>query len=207
MKTVGEILRSARQTKDMTVEKLAHLTKIDPNYIQALELNDFNKLPSATFSKGFIRNLALALDKNPDELIAVFRRDFSERQAVAKTRFHHKLHFSPLLHSQTILIALGVITFFIYLGFQYRAVLIPPKIELTSPANEAIVVSPVNISGQTSPGTTVTINDDLRTSVDTAGNFAAKLNLSPGQVDIKVTATSRFGRSTTKELSVTVISQ
>jgi len=44
-------------TGQIQADNLAHLTKIDPNYIQALEMNDFNKLPSATFSKGFIRNM------------------------------------------------------------------------------------------------------------------------------------------------------
>ncbi len=208
MKTVGEILKSGRLEKGLTVEKLSSLTKIDANYIQALEENNFAALPSATFSKGFIRNLAMALDKNPDEIVAVFRRDFNESRAIlAKPRLHRSIHLAPLLHSQVIFIVLGLLTFVVYLVFQYRAVITPPPIVLDSPANDAIVVSPVNISGHTSPGTTITINDDLRTAVDNSGNFATKLNLSPGQTDIKITATNRFSRTTTKDISITVISQ
>lgn len=208
MKTVGEILKAGRQAKGLTLEKLSDLTKIDAIYIEALEENQFTKLPSSTFTKGFIRNLSKALDKNPDELIAVYRRDYNGGQeGVAKPKSRHQTSFSSLFHSQLTLLVVGLATFVVYLIFQYRAVITPPKLEIENPKPDAVVVSPVSISGQTSPGSTVIINDNLRALPDNNGNFSAKLNLSSGQNEINIKASNRFSNVTTKTINITVLSQ
>jgi len=67
MKTIGEIIRSARKDKGLSAAQLSGITKIDARYIEALEENNFKSLPSATFTKGFVRNLAISLNKDPDE--------------------------------------------------------------------------------------------------------------------------------------------
>jgi len=205
MKTVGQILKEARQTKGISHEKLAELTRIDASYIRAIEEANFKELPSATFSKGFIRNLSKALDKNPDEMVAIFRRDYQQTREVLPQNKPRRISLGPkLFQRQTVLIALGIVVFLIYLGFQYRAVVTPPKIEIESPQNNAIVVSPVNIVGTAEPGAVVVINDDLKVTPDPQGNFAARLNLSSGQNEIKISVTNRFSRSAQKIIPITI---
>ena len=97
--------------------------------------------------------------------------------------------------------------FLVYLGFQYRAVITPPPLEIGSPAKDAVIISPVSLEGKTASGTTVIINDDLKIVPDSSGQFLTKLNLSPGNNEIKVEVVNRFGRTTTKTIPITVISQ
>lgn len=209
MKTIGEILGTARKDHGFTTQQLSGTTKIDVRYIEAIEANDFPNLPSATFTKGFVRNLAISLGKDPDEWVALLRRDYQTTSPVntSPIRRARRLSLGPLLQSQMILLALGAIVFVVYLGFQYRAVITPPPLEINNPTKDAVTVSPVTINGKTASGTTVVINDDLKIVPDSSGNFQTKLNLSPGNNEIKISVLNRFGRSTTKVVNITILSQ
>lgn len=211
MKTIGEIIRASRADRSLSEQQLSSLTRIDAKYIQALEENDFQKLPSATFTKGFVRNLAQALGKNPDDWVALLRRDYQAATNTASPLSlpRRRTRFSPssLFQSQTALLLLGSLVFVIYLGFQYRAVITPPALEVINPQKDAVTISPVTIEGKTASGTTVTINDDLKITPDSSGYFAAKLNFSPGQNEIKISVTNRFTRTTTKVIPITILSQ
>lgn len=207
MKNIGELLLAARLEKGLTVDRLSYITRIDAKYITALEDNDFKKLPPATFTKGFVRIISTALGKNPDEMVAVFRRDYQIINKAPTLHPHHlhRLHFSRFLNSQILIIGLGALIFLFYLVFQYRAVITPPVLTLKSPLANAVLVSPVSVEGTTVAGATITINDDLKIIPDQQGNFSTRLNLSPGQNDVKVSVTNRFSRTTTKTLSITVL--
>ena len=211
MKTIGEIIHASRVDRSLSEQQLSGLTRIDVKYIQALEENDFQKLPSATFTKGFVRNLAQALGKNPDEWVALLRRDYQaatiSTTPLSLPRRRAKFSLASLFQSQMALLLLGSLVFVIYLGFQYRAVITPPALEVINPLKDAVTISPITIEGKTASGTTITINDDLKITPDSSGYFAAKLNFSPGQNEVKVSVTNRFGRSTTKIVPITIVSQ
>lgn len=208
MKTIGEIIRTSRLDHGLTLDGLSKTTRIDTRYIQALEENDFQKLPSATFTKGFVRNLAQALGKDPGEWVALLRRDYSAGSSESVTPPHRKkISLGNIFQSQALILFLGSLVFVGYLGFQYRAVLTPPPLEINSPAKNAVIVSPVTIEGKTDSGTTVTINDELKIVPDSSGRFLTKLNLSPGSVEIKISVSNRFGRSTAKTIPITIVSQ
>ena len=66
METIGEILKNAREKKGLTKEELEEKTRIVARYIEALENDEFEKLPGEIYVKGFIRNLSdkLSLDAN-----------------------------------------------------------------------------------------------------------------------------------------------
>ena len=209
MKTIGEILRESRKDRGYTPVQLSSLTKIDVRYIEALEENDFKKMPSATFTKGFVRNLAISLGKDPSDWVALLRRDYqaSTPPTVSPPRRNRRFSISSLIQSRSLLIVLGAVVFVTYLVFQYRAVITPPPLDISSPTKDAVTISPVILKGLTSSGTTVIINDDLRLVPDSSGHFQTKLNLSPGTSDIKISVVNRFSRSTTKIIPLTILSQ
>jgi cytoskeletal protein RodZ len=63
-KTVGEILRGAREEKKLTIEQVNRETRISVQTIRSLEGDDFGAFSSETYLKGFLRNYAefLGLD-------------------------------------------------------------------------------------------------------------------------------------------------
>jgi len=209
MKTVGQILKSERIRKNISIDHLSILTKIDSKYIIALESDQYNLLPSETFIKGFIRNIGLRLDRDPDELIAVFRRDFRHpHKQKNDVIVHRKPSISNYFFSSQLLPFVGGgLIFLIYLGFQFRAILTPPKLEIISPINQSILVSPIEISGTTEVGARITINGDTEATADSSGDFGVRLSLPIGETETEIVATNRFNRSTTKKLSLTIISK
>lgn len=206
MKTVGEIIRTARQKRGLSVEQLSVLTKIDNKYINALEANRYHDLPSETFIKGFIRNIGQRLSQNPDELIAIFRRDFRQPDRAHKTKIRHRMVL-PGISLQILPFVLGGLVFVVYLIFQFRAILTPPKLEIIKPTNSSVLVSPINIEGDTSIDATVYINEETLVKPDSSGHFTVRINLPVGEVVLKIKSTNRFSRTSVKEIPVTIISK
>jgi len=65
--TVGEFgkkFRKARESKELSLEAVSNVTKISARMLQAIEDEDFDRLPGGVFNKGFIRAYAkhLGLD-------------------------------------------------------------------------------------------------------------------------------------------------
>lgn len=209
MKSLGEILISARKEKKLSIQDIVKATKIEAKYIKALENNDFQKLPSSTFTKGFIRNYAIQIDIPPDELIAVFRRDYHLPQSQSsKTKNTSKIKqkFPAISPNSWRLVIVGIITFFGYLAFQYRALVIPPPLNITRPKTNVVVVSPVTIEGKTSPDSSITINKDTHIRPDPSGVFFTQINFSPGKYELEIKSTNRFSRTNKKIIPITVVS-
>ena len=63
-RVVGKKLRETREAKNLTLEQVADATHIRLRYLKAMELGDFNALPSQLQVKGFIRSYSgyLGLD-------------------------------------------------------------------------------------------------------------------------------------------------
>lgn len=206
MKTVGQIIRSARIKRGFSIDQISSLTKIDSRYITALEEDDFSKLPSETFAKGFIRNLSQRLDLNPGELIAIFRRDYRLPEQFPHSKRSRRL-FLPDNTAQFLPFILGGLVFIIYLIFQFRAIVTPPKLRLSSPVEGAVLVSPVEIEGETAIDATVFINDETKVRPDSTGHFLARVNLPIGETIIEIKTVNRFSRSASEKISVTIISK
>lgn len=67
---VGATLREAREGQGMSVYDIAERIKFAPKQVEALEVNDFERLPKATFLRGFVRSYARVLQLDEAALIA-----------------------------------------------------------------------------------------------------------------------------------------
>lgn len=209
MKTLGEILTAARLEKRLSIEDVAKITKIESRHIKSLESNNYQTLPPATFTKGFIRNYAKAVGKNPDDLVAIYRRDSKEQKVAtpsAYQSFSLRKAFISVPKSTLALALFGVFVFGSYFLFQYRALIVPPPLTISQPKPQDVTTSPVTIEGKTSPDSLVTVND-IRLKPDQSGIFVTELNFSPGDHELKIVATNRYNRTSTQEFTISVISQ
>ncbi len=205
MKTVGQIIKSARQKRNLSIDQLSSLTKIDAKYIAALEADLYQSLPSETFAKGFIRNLSLRLDLNPSELVAIFRRDYRQPDREITKTIHRK-NFTGI-PSQFFPFLVGGLVFVVYLIFQFRAILTPPKLSISRPSSGSVMVSPIEIEGDTTIDSNIFIGEDTQVKPDTEGHFFARINLPVGETVLNIKAINRFSRTTEKKITVTIISK
>ncbi|HEY3300490.1 MAG TPA: RodZ domain-containing protein [Methylophilaceae bacterium] len=70
---LGEVLAAQRELKKMTVSEVASQLRLGVRQINALEANDFTKLPEPMITRGFIRNYARLLGLDAEPLIQAHR--------------------------------------------------------------------------------------------------------------------------------------
>ncbi len=72
MQPLGETLRQAREARALTLEEVAHETRIRVRYLRALEEDDFSIFPSSIHAKGFLRNYAQYLGMDAEALVVQY---------------------------------------------------------------------------------------------------------------------------------------
>ena len=70
---IGGILREAREASNATLDDISALLKIRSDHLQALENDDFERLPGSVYAIGFIRTYATHLELNAGELIERYK--------------------------------------------------------------------------------------------------------------------------------------
>jgi cytoskeleton protein RodZ len=77
MSSVGTYLRQLRETRGVSLQDIAGVTRVSSTYLRALETDDFAALPEPVFTRGFVRAYCQALGEAPDEALALYdgRRD------------------------------------------------------------------------------------------------------------------------------------
>jgi cytoskeletal protein RodZ len=55
--------------KRLTLEQIAQATKINLGTLQALENDDFERLPASVYTRGFLRSFAREVDLDPEEMV------------------------------------------------------------------------------------------------------------------------------------------
>ncbi len=64
----GRALADARAAKGMTVAEVAAQLKLSASQVEALEADDYDRLPGPVFVRGFVRNYARLLELVPEKL-------------------------------------------------------------------------------------------------------------------------------------------
>jgi transcriptional regulator with XRE-family HTH domain len=70
--TVGARVAAARHARGMSLEDLAHRTRIPVSGLRALEADAHDRLPPPPYARGYVRACALELGLDPQALLAQF---------------------------------------------------------------------------------------------------------------------------------------
>lgn len=76
--TAGASLREAREAAGMTLAEVAQKTRIPQRHLEAIERDDFNALPSTTYSVGFARAHARAVGADEVAIAAMVRAQLEQ---------------------------------------------------------------------------------------------------------------------------------
>ena len=197
-------LSMAREKKGVDLVRAERDTKIRVRYLSALEQGDYRDLPGAVYTKGFLRNYAIYLGLDPEDVLRQWRRERGDavspepviippRPIEAPTR--------PLRFSQSIVVAAlltaGIVVFFVYLSGQLLRYSRPPDLSVTSPATAVLEVDESTtsylLSGTATADTTVTIRaagqtQPIRVTVLKDGTWSQSVDLRRGQNQFEIDA-------------------
>ena len=200
-RSVGEILRTEREKKHLSLERLSSVSNISIEKIQLLEENKFDQLPSAPYVRGYLRVIAGELGLEVDPLISILRRDFKESargELLPRELLQPpapKLAFSTRINL-AVLIVISVIGVMVGYGLiQMYLASLPPRLTISQPLQYQVVAATVEVSGMTKPDSAVSIND-LPATVNSSGAFKGEVIFTTqGLQNITVEVTDRRGKS------------
>ena len=209
MARFGETLRAQREKKGITLEQAASDTRIREKFLKALEDSDYQTLPGAVYTKGFLRNYAEYLELPTEELVVQFHQERDQPDAPRTFKplnpiARRSLIFTPAVLVPVVVLA-GIVLFVSYLYYQFVSFAVPPKIDVTEPASDAIAQSAdFVVKGTTVADGRVTVQvfpgpltvADIHPSTD--GTFSVNVQLSPGSNHIIIEVldvTGKVGRA------------
>ena len=197
-------LAAARERKGVDLARAERETKIRVRYLSALERGDYRDLPGAVYTKGFLRNYAIYLGLDPEDVLRQWRRERGDQigpePVIVPPRPidepSRPLNFSPSVVVAALLTA-GVVLFFIYLSSQLLRYSRPPELAITSPVTAVWEVdestTSFRLAGTSTPGSTVTIKaagqtQPIRVTTQASGEWSFQVDLRRGQNRFEIDA-------------------
>ncbi|HET6930141.1 MAG TPA: helix-turn-helix domain-containing protein [Candidatus Acidoferrum sp.] len=68
----GERLKRERELREVTLEEITQATRIGPRFLEALENEEWDRLPGGVFNRGFVRSIAHYLGLDEEALLAEY---------------------------------------------------------------------------------------------------------------------------------------
>jgi cytoskeletal protein RodZ len=216
---LGEVLRTAREARDVDLARVERDTKIRARYLQALEDGDYAELPGAVYTKGFLRNYGAYLGLDTEYLVDLYRLESSqptsERPSVPtpprpiSTRRSRPLVVTPGA-IMAALLTVGVAIFIIYIALELVTFARTPDLEITAPAGNVNGWDELEytIIGVTEPNSRVSVTgltENPTVTADASGNFTIVVGLVPGSNQIKVKALDPRTNRTSEETRIIVV--
>jgi curved DNA-binding protein CbpA len=76
----GSILKSIREYKNLSIERISDATRISRTYLTAVEQNDYRELPAPVFVRGFIVQIARILNLNENKVANSYLQIYKSKQ-------------------------------------------------------------------------------------------------------------------------------
>jgi cytoskeletal protein RodZ len=205
--SLPERLVAAREQKGVDLFRAERDTKIRVRYLAALERGEYQELPGAVYTKGFLRNYAAYLGLDPEDVLRQWRRERGTEAVVTEPVVvapPHPISEAPrtLTLSPSVVVAalmtFGIILFGIYLAFQLLRFAKPPTLEVTRPATALVdadeTATSYRLEGTSSPSATITItspgrDQPYRVSALADGTWSVDVELRRGQNTFEISAT------------------
>jgi len=165
-KTIGEVLRLARINQGLSLEELQEKTEIQLHFLEAMEADDFDQLPSTFYARSFLRKYAWAVELDErivldaydsGSMITYESGDVDEEDLSGRRRSNKKkTSYLPLFYF--VLFALSILIFVTYYVWNYIQTQPSP-----SSANYSVVSSTSSTTSSSSSSSSQTSSSSSTT--------------------------------------------
>src|SRR2546425_5984584 len=93
--TFGERLKRERELREVTVHEIASATRIAAKFLEALENEQWEKLPGGVFGRGFVRSIARYLGLSEENLLSEYDLARGESTAPAPQKPEERIPSTP----------------------------------------------------------------------------------------------------------------
>jgi cytoskeletal protein RodZ len=128
--TIGEKLRLARETRGIALRDISEQTRISIRYLEAIESDDYRRLPGGIFNRSFIRAYAKFIGYDEHNALEDYSRTLRERGETDDegSKVHHSRvytddaehpHRSPMKTLILAILILAALTAAVYVGLHF----------------------------------------------------------------------------------------
>ncbi|HUS09470.1 MAG TPA: helix-turn-helix domain-containing protein [Pyrinomonadaceae bacterium] len=118
--TIGEQLRLAREGRGIPLREISDQTRISMHYLEAIESNNYGRLPGGIFNRSFVKAYARYVGYDEKEAVEGYTRYMRDSgdpgEDVVTTPYHSKVYTdvpatrSPLLTVLLAIVILAILT-------------------------------------------------------------------------------------------------
>jgi transcriptional regulator with XRE-family HTH domain len=117
--TFGERLKRERELREVKLEEVASATRIAPRFLEALENEQWEKLPGGVFGRGFVRSIARYLGLSEEDLLSEYDLAHGETDTAANQKPEERIPSAPKwIPAAATLLLLGALVG-VFLGGRY----------------------------------------------------------------------------------------
>ncbi|MBN2016397.1 helix-turn-helix domain-containing protein [Candidatus Dojkabacteria bacterium] len=218
MLKLGDLFKSERKQKGLSLSQVSESTKIPQRLIKALENGDYDQFSSEVYLQGFLKNYAKFLGVSINKALAIYRRErktLNEESLddAQKPIQEQKPIITPgrLVLTLTVLIIVSVISFIV---IQINKIAQPPNLELREPISGTapselyaeVTKNSITLSGKVEVGSKLLINGSEVNTNNLQEFRVDNFKLNPGSNEIYIVAESYYF-SKRSEIKLTVLAK
>jgi cytoskeleton protein RodZ len=94
--TFGERLKRERELREVSLKEVTNGTRIGPRFLEALENEQWEKLPGGVFNRGFVRAIARYLGLDEENLLAEYDMARGEQSLPVPQAYENKIPRPPI---------------------------------------------------------------------------------------------------------------
>ena len=117
--TFGERLKRERELREVSLEEVAKGTRITERFLQALENEQWDRLPGGVFGRGFVRSIARYLGLSEENLLAEYDLARGESASSASQRPEERIPSPPKWVPAAAALALAALAAALLVGGRY----------------------------------------------------------------------------------------
>ncbi|OGK31639.1 hypothetical protein A3B02_00050 [Candidatus Roizmanbacteria bacterium RIFCSPLOWO2_01_FULL_42_14] len=194
---IGQLLKRERERQGISLEQVEKETHIRQISLIALEEEQWEHFPSRTYIQGAIKRYGAFLGLDEEKLIAYFRREYEKHE---KIRFKRKTVASQFVPQRArimrLLIALIIMAFGSFFGYQTYLYLKPPKVIILEPQRTIFKrEDKITVKG-TAPKETIIKINGRQAYLDDKNVFQLNVALPDEKNKVVIEATGANGRKT-----------
>ena len=210
IKTLGERLQDIRNKSGVSIEEIAKVTKVNKKYLEYIEADNYDGLPSDVYVKGFLRSYSNFLGIDAKDVLKIYKKERGIQVNIKKPKVQDtkkkKIKIPTVILPFRMIVSIFAGIFFMAIAWYFYVETGKfsevPRLLLSSPVNNAIIKeNSTEVIGTTDIGNSVVINGQA-IFVNEKGEFKERISLREGINKLAIKSTNKFGKEIEREINL-----
>jgi transcriptional regulator with XRE-family HTH domain len=210
IKTLGERLQDIRNKAGVSIEEIAKVTKVNKRYLEYIEADNYDGLPSDVYVKGFLRSYSNFLGIDAKDVLKIYKKERGIQVNIKKPKVQDtkkkKIKIPTVILPFRMVVSIFAGIFFMAIAWYFYVETGKfsevPRLLLSNPTNNATIKeNSTEVIGVTDIGNGVVVNGQA-IFVNEKGEFKERISLREGINKLVIKSTNKFGKEIEREINL-----